>query len=181
MKKSLIASIATAIVLLLSIYIDDVNYNKLKAVIDNKNNVLGSQSVNTNEDNIKVVKITDGDTVVLENGYKIRLIGIDAPELSHNGNKAECYSNESTDKLSNLILNKYVKLEKDRTDEDRYKRKLRYIYLDNTLINEVMVKDGFAKSYPYPPDVKYQDQIELAQKSAKSNSIGMWSNLCKRN
>ncbi len=96
--------------------------------------------------------VIDGDTAMLKNG-RIRLIGIDAPEIG------QPYFSKAKNKLKELIEGKEVKLEKDITDKDKYGRLLRYVWVDNALINLEMVKLGYANSYAYPPNVKYQNHI----------------------
>ena len=96
---------------------------------------------------IKVVRVIDGDTFVIEGGERVRMIGINAPELK------DIYGVESKNHLKTLIENKYVNLIKgDITDnKDYFKRLLRYVYLDSTDINLKMIEDGFASAYlKYP-------------------------------
>lgn len=125
-----------------------------------------------------VIKVIDGDTVIVKLGDKeesVRLIGIDAPE------KDMCFSNEAKEKLRELVENKKVKLEADgsQNDRDKYDRLLRYIYLDDgTLVNEKMVKDGFAKEYTYKINYKFQREFRDDEKMAKENKLGLWS-FCK--
>lgn len=116
-----------------------------------------------------VTKIIDGDTIELEDGKKVRLTCINAPEIG------QYYSSEAQKYLSNLILNKKVSLEKDKAETDRYGRLLRYIYLDNLFVNDDLVLNGYAKSYRYPPDTRYCDKIEKSEGSAKSKGMGVWS------
>lgn len=113
--------------------------------------------------------VVDGDTVELRSGERVRLIGINTPEMG------QSYSVEAKNKLKELIEGKEVVLEKDITDKDQYGRLLRYIWLGDALINLNMVKLGYANSYTYPPDVKYQDQIVAAEKEAREKKIGLWS------
>jgi endonuclease YncB( thermonuclease family) len=121
------------------------------------------------EDIAKVTRVIDGDTVELEDGKRVRLIGIDSSE------KGNCYFQEATNKAKELLEGQEVTLEKDVSETDRYGRLLRYIWKGETLINEQLVKEGFASSYSYPPDVKYQDKFLVAQKDARDNNRGLWS------
>lgn len=123
----------------------------------------------TSSDNLyKVTRVIDGDTIVLSTDEKVRLICINTPEVG------EDYYGEASDRLSELILNKEVELVKDKSETDRYGRLLRYIYLDGDFINEQMVKEGYAKAYPYSPDLTKCPQIESAEAYAKSHSLGLW-------
>ncbi len=116
----------------------------------------------------QVSKVIDGDTITLDNGEKVRLIGIDTPE------RGQCYYKEAKLRLTELVLNKKVELEKDITNRDKYKRLLRYIYIDNSSINKILVEEGYAKSYYYPPDIKNYQIFRQSEKLAKKNSLGMW-------
>lgn len=117
----------------------------------------------------KVIKVIDGDTVVLGPGQTVRLIGIDAPE------KNDCFAQESTQELQRLIDGKEVRLEKDISETDRYQRLLRYIWIDQIFINDQLVRGGFAKAYPYAPDLAYKDQFAQAEKEARENNRGLWN------
>ena len=135
--------------------------------INTSNNIEGNvvteqnQSISEKEDVI-VTDVTDGDTFKIQNGQKVRLIGINAPE------KNEKYYQESTKYLESLVLNKEVTMEKDVSDTDRFGRLLRYVYLeDGTFVNLEMVKFGYAKAKSYKPDIKY-DHI-LREASSPSN------------
>jgi len=125
-------------------------------------------------------KIIDGDTIVVEGGYNVRILGIDADERGY-----PCYD-EAKSRLEELILNKEVKLEKDITDVDQYKRCLRYVFLpasaeasagkDDKNIGLELVKEGLAIARFYEPDLKYKEEISLAEKTAIENKIGCkWS------
>lgn len=125
-----------------------------------------------------VTSVTDGDTlkvVVNSKEINIRLIGIDSPEINHPSEPVQCYGIEAKDYLTNLVLNKKIYLEKDISDTDIYDRFLRYIWLDNLLINEKLIVDGYAFSSKYPPDTKYQNRLDDAQVYAKDNLLGLWN------
>jgi len=117
-----------------------------------------------------VTKIIDGDTVVVEGGYHVRLLGIDADESGY-----PCYQTAKS-RLEELVLNKEVRLEKDVTDVDQYGRCLRYVFLDDQNIDLQLVKEGLVIARFYEPDLKYQKEITEAEKEAIENKIGCkWS------
>lgn len=121
-----------------------------------------------------VTKVIDGDTLDLNNTLRIRFSGINTPETG------ECYYQEAKDKLKDLVLNKEVYIEMDKTDKDKYDRSLRYIYFNNTLINKFLVKYGYAKVYDkYKSDTKRYDELKETEKNAISNNLGVWA--CKDN
>ena len=87
-----------------------------------------------------MTRIIDGDTFETESGEKVRLIGINAPEIS------DIFGQEAKLHLANLIDGKTIDLQSDNISKnrDRYSRLLRYVFLDNTDINKQMISDGFA-------------------------------------
>lgn len=131
---------------------------------------------NAEETNLfKVARVLDGDTLELEGGRKVRYIGIDAPESTKN----TCFGEESTNKNKELVEGKKVRLEKDVSDIDKYGRLLRYVYVEDQFINDVLVREGYAAAFTYPPDVKFQEQFKEAEKEARESSRGLW-NFCQK-
>ncbi|MBU7046805.1 MAG: thermonuclease family protein [Theionarchaea archaeon] len=121
------------------------------------------------EDTLICTSVIDGDTFRLETGEPVRLIGIDAPELSQPGGK------ESRQYLTQLILNKGVTLEKSYEDQDKYNRLLRFVYIGNLCINEEMIRQGYAEARYLPstdPLREYYIQLEIEAEIAKA---GLWS------
>lgn len=119
-----------------------------------------------------VTAITDGDTVTVEiDGveYTVRYIGMDTPE------RGDPFFSEATQANSNLVLGKEVWLEKDVNETDRFGRLLRYVFLGDVLVNEELVRTGYAQASAYPPDVKYQDRLDEAERVARANSAGLWA------
>ena len=117
-------------------------------------------------ENVIVTKVIDGDTIVVEGGYHVRLLGMDADE-----NGYPCYEPAKI-RLEELVLSKQVGLEKDKTDLDQYGRCLRYIFINNTNVDVQLVQEGLAVARFYPPDVKYKTEIASAEKQAQQNSVG---------
>ena len=121
-------------------------------------------------DNTIVTKVIDGDTIVVEGGYSVRLLGMDTDEAGY-----PCYNSAKT-RLEELVLNKEVRLEKDQTDTDQYKRCLRSVFVGDMNVGLEMVKEGLAVARFYEPDVKYKDEIVAAEKNAIDNKLGCkWS------
>ncbi len=126
-----------------------------------------------------VTRVIDGDTIELESGKKVRYIGIDTPETKHPNQEVECYGQEATEKNWALVLNKQVRLEKDVSNTDRYGRLLRYVYIDGQMVNELLVREGYAVASPYPPDVKYQSRLQGAEQLAREENKGLWGAACQ--
>jgi micrococcal nuclease len=96
---------------------------------------------------LRVNWVIDGDTVVLSNGQKVRYIGINAPELAHDGHKAEPYGDEAKRFNASLVDRKKVRLEFDKERNDRYERLLAYVFLkDGTFVNAEILSRSTKKT-----------------------------------
>lgn len=124
---------------------------------------------NTKEGPFLVVKVIDGDTLDIETGERIRLSGIDSPE------RGECYYKESKSALANLTLNKTIAIQQDITNKDKYGRLLRYIYLEDFLVNEYLVREGHAKVYDkYKDDTSKYILLKNSEVEAVFKNKGIW-------
>ena len=126
----------------------------------------------------QVVRVVDGDTIEIEDGQKVRYIGIDTPETVDPSKSVQCYGKEAADKNKELVEGKMVRLEKDVSETDQYGRLLHYIYVGDTFVNDYLVRQGYAHSSTYPPDVKYQTQFTEAESEARENNRGLWGSVC---
>lgn len=122
-----------------------------------------------------VKRIVDGDTIELATGEKVRYIGINAPELHDPRKPIECFGQAASDENKRLVEGKTITMEKDVSEVDKYKRLLRYVYVDDVFVNDYLVRQGFAQVSSFPPDVKYIPQFLEAQKEARDNNRGLWS------
>ncbi len=118
-----------------------------------------------------VERVIDGDTIVMADENRIRLIGVDAPEMNSD---FDCYAQKAKKRLEELILNKKVGLERDISQTDKYGRLLRHVWADEVLISLVLVEEGWAQVSTYPPDVKYQTDFLDAQSRAREKGLGIW-------
>ncbi|MBU4348460.1 thermonuclease family protein [Patescibacteria group bacterium] len=123
----------------------------------------------------KVERVIDGDTIELEDGDVVRLVGIDAPE------KGECFHKESTKALVDLIEGKKVELREDVTGQDEFGRLLRYVFLPNAgpledkfFVGGFMVQEGFAKHRSNPLDRLYFDSLLEKEEQAMMAGRGLW-------
>ena len=138
--------------------------------------------------NILVKRVVDGDTLVLVSGERVRLIGIDTPEI-HDSNKLYKDSKRSNQSIAeikelgqqsyqftkDLVEGKEVSLEFDVDRQDRYKRLLAYVYLkDGRFVNAEIVKEGYASLMTYPPNVKYVELFQELYREARENKRGLW-------
>ena len=127
------------------------------------------------EDLFYVTKVIDGDTIEIESGQKIRYIGVDTPETRHPNKPVECFGKEASRANKKLVKGKWVRLEKDVSETDRYGRLLRYVYVDDIFVNDYLVRQGYAQAISYPPDIKYQAVFREAEYRARENTVGLWS------
>jgi micrococcal nuclease len=121
--------------------------------------------------------VNDGDTIVLTNGWRVRYIGIDAPEIAHENQKAEPYGDKAKSFNKKLILSQKIGLEFDEERHDRYGRLLAYVFpADGFLLNSRMLENGLAFYLYRRPNVKYDKQLLKAQLEAMKAQKGMWHN-----
>ena len=126
-------------------------------------------------DTYKVVRVVDGDTIVLANGERIRYIGIDTPETKHPNKPVQYFGKEASEANKRLVEGKMVRLEYDVQQTDRYGRTLAYVYLeDGTFVNAWLVENGYARVSTYPPNVKYQQRFLELEKKAREAKLGLW-------
>lgn len=125
----------------------------------------------------RVKWVVDGDTIVLTEGSKVRYIGINAPELPREDHIGEPFAREAKDFNVRLVKNKKVRLEFDIEPNDRFQRRLAYVFLKNgTFVNAEMLSQGYAYLLYVRPNVKYQTTLLAAQQAAMSAKRGIWSN-----
>lgn len=133
-----------------------------------------------NESQYKVLKVIDGDTVQLETIGKVRLIGVDTPETVDPRKEVQCYGKEASEYTKSRLLNNYVRIEYDQTQDstDRYGRHLVYIYLGEKNFNLELIENGYAYEYTYKVPYKYQREFKEAQTNAKETKQGLWGDIC---
>lgn len=121
--------------------------------------------------------VDDGDTVVLNDGRRVRYIGINAPEIGHDDRKAEPYGYSAKQFNAKLVFEKLVGLEFDQEHRDHYGRVLAYVFLeDGSFVNQEMLERGYAHVLYRLPNVKYHDRLLQAQRRAMKAAVGIWRN-----
>ena len=134
-----------------------------------------------------VAKVVDGDTVdVLKDGKteRVRLIGINTPEVVDPRKPVQCFGKEASAHMHELLDGNVVRLEPDNTQDihDKYGRTLAYIFLeDGTNINELQIQGGYAYEYTYnhAHPYRFQKEFKAAETSARTESRGLWAtNTC---
>lgn len=119
---------------------------------------------------ITVKEVIDGDTFTLQNGDRVRLLGIDAPE------KDRCGAKEATEALTGLLLGKPVTIKEDR--RDAFGRRMGLVYTGRALVNEAMLATGWARAN-YDKNSQ-SELLKATNKKATEAKIGVHSDLCKK-
>lgn len=134
------------------------------------------------KEEVKFSKCVDGDTIKVflnDKEYTVRLLAVDTPESVHPQKKVEYYGKEASEYTCRLITNAH-KLELEYDDNsnkmDKYDRLLAWVYVDDLLLQESLVENGYAKVAYLYGDYKYTKQLEKLQELASAKNIGIWDN-----
>jgi micrococcal nuclease len=126
---------------------------------------------------VTIRRVIDGDTFVLEDGRRVRMLGIDSPEMGFGDKTAERYSQESTDWLKREIEGDTVRLEFESRLTDRYGRTLAWVYDgEGVLVNQLSLELGMSRlldAYGLP--LELEPQLRQAAASGRINRVGLWS------
>lgn len=127
---------------------------------------------------VKVVKVIDGDTVILEDGTHLRYAGINTPELHTEKGPPEPFAREAYLLNRKLTEGRRLYLEEAQRKRDRYRRLLGYLFLpDGRLVSEILVAKGLALVCYYPGSTKYYQKLLRLQREALKNRRGLFSRL----
>ncbi len=133
--------------------------------------------------NLVTVKwVYDGDTLLLTDKRKIRLIGIDTPEVKHHKQRKQAYSAKAREALRELLKKNNYKVTLRYGDErkDRYARTLAHVYTPNGInVSTWLLEKGFASTLIFPPNIKLADCYKKSESHAQQLSLGIWN--LKRN
>lgn len=191
--KKIILSIIIIALIVISSFIGFKSSNKLSTnniIIENipkeYNKNENTEIIDTSKfEKAYVKRVVDGDTIIatIDNKeYRVRFIGINTPEST---TKIEKYGKEASNYTKEMLTGKTVYLEKDVRNTDKYDRLLRYVWLEipnkitsdeiNTkMFNAILLINGYAKLFTYPPDVKYVKYLKPLEQKARENNTGLW-------
>ena len=113
-----------------------------------------------------VVRVIDDDAIGVDlDGwrYTVRYIGIITPETNRTSRGVEFYGPEASARNRELVEGKTVRMELDVSSTDRFDRLLRYVYVDDEMVNATLISGGFAVASAFPPDIKFADRFENIQ------------------
>ena len=127
-----------------------------------------------------VVRAVDGDTIIVRSGARtedVRLLGIDTPETVDPRRPVGCYGPEASAFTKHLVTGRTVTLRYDRELHDRYGRFLAYVWLAGrrpVFVNAELVRRGYARSYPFPPNTAHSALFAALERSAAVAGRGLW-------
>lgn len=128
----------------------------------------------------KVLRVVDGDTIVVSPNEKVRLIGVDTPETVHPRKAVQCFGKDAKEFTRRMTESKSIRLFLDesnqaRNHKDRYGRTLAYVYFDDgTMLNAELIRGGYAHAYTRFP-FRYIVEFRALERTARSQGIGLWS------
>jgi micrococcal nuclease len=128
-----------------------------------------------------VTRVVDGDTIRVEidgTEYRVRYIGIDTPETVDPRRPVGCFGKEASERNRQLVEGRTVGLEKDVSETDDFDRLLRYVWVEDRMVNASLVQEGYALASTYPPDVRYAEEFALLQGQARTTGSGLWGAVC---
>lgn len=188
MKKILIIILSIIIITIFSIIgFKDANIPN-NTILENTNTSAKPENNKIDKSNFEeayVKRVVDGDTIIVtinKKDYRVRFIGIDTPEST---TKIEEYGIEASNYTKEMLTGKTVYLEKDVRNTDKYDRLLRYIWLEipneissteisEKMFNAILLKEGYANIFTYPPDIKYAKYFKPLEAEARKNNKGLW-------
>jgi micrococcal nuclease len=134
----------------------------------------------TRSDAARVVRVVDGDTVVVRTGgreERVRYIGVDTPESVKPGTPVQCFAKAASAANKRLVEGREVRLVRDAEARDRYGRTLAYVYRksDGLFVNAELVRRGYAKPMTIPPNVAHALELRRLAAAARRQGRGLWS------
>lgn len=124
---------------------------------------------------VQVKKVIDGDTFLTTDGRMVRFIGIDCPEVDYRQGDDEYFAREAFEYTRQVLEGNKVFLEYDASLEDDYGRVLAYVFLaDGTFFNARLLREGYARLFIVPPDIKYLELFKKATREAREEFRGLW-------
>lgn len=138
------------------------------------------ESRNTIPEKRLVIRVTDGDTIVVSPNEKVRLIGVDTPETVHPKKAVQCFAKDAKEFTRRMVERKSIRLVLDesnaaRNHKDRYGRTLAYVYFDDgTMLNAELIRRGYAHAYTRFP-FRHVVEFRQLERMARSQAVGLWA------
>jgi len=127
----------------------------------------------------ELVRVVDGDTIRVRfegREERVRYIGIDTPEIAHgDGEVSEPFGDAATEANRRVLRTGALRLVFDVEERDRYGRLLAYVYAGDTMVNEALLREGFAQVLTVPPNVRHAERFRGIQREARAAGRGLWA------
>ncbi len=127
---------------------------------------------------VRVKQVVDGDTIVLESGERVRLLGVNAPEVNHPKKPVEPFGKEAAEFTQRMVEGKLVRLEFDPhvSKQDKSSRTFAYVFLqDGTFLNAEIIRQGYGYVVRSIPPLKYESDFVQLEADARKKRRGLWA------
>lgn len=125
----------------------------------------------------RVVRIMDGDTIVVAGVGTVRYLGIDTPELHHPKKPVERFAARAALANRALVEGRDVRLETDVEPRDAYGRLLAYVYVGPVMVNAELMRRGMAESFAFAPNTRHRRLFDRLERAARAAHRGQWGPL----
>lgn len=134
--------------------------------------------ISKDSNSFKVLDVIDGDTFIIDDRYRsrVRMLGINTPEILTDEGPGEPFSTEAKDYLENIIKNKTVRFEYGNEEFDPYGRILAYVFIADIFVNKEILERGLGRSFIFNEGAKYKEKLLQAESYAKNAGKGIWGN-----
>jgi micrococcal nuclease len=127
-----------------------------------------------------VVRVIDGDTLVLDGDRRVRLLDINTPEMNYESGTPEPHAQQATDALRRMVFGQYVTVQTGRKAKDSYGRWLGHVYMrapsgGSAWVNGTLVRDGYAHIYSFADNALYTNELGAYEAMARAHKRGLWS------
>jgi micrococcal nuclease len=132
----------------------------------------------TAQELVRVKRVVEGDTIILESGERVRLLGVNTPETKHRKKRAEPFGKEAAEFTQRMVEGKLVRLETDSAASlrDKHSRTLAYVFLeDGTFLNAEIIRQGYGFAVRSSPPLKYEYEFVQLEWKARKHRRGMWA------
>jgi len=128
----------------------------------------------------RVVRVLDGDTLILDGDRRVRLLDINTPEMGFDTGKREPMAQEATDALRRMVFGQWVTVQTSHQPKDAYGRWLGHVFWRtpdgrHAWANGTLVRDGYAHVYTFADNALYAPELGAYEAMAQANRRGLWA------